>query len=74
MPKEEENKVYDLIGQLIQTLSSPAIAIDDVHTPKLHARFLATLLSHHRRDRATVGRLHPQSPTQQSHQENVHGP
>ncbi|KAF7328787.1 hypothetical protein MVEN_02507600 [Mycena venus] len=66
MPKEEENQVYDLIGRLIQTLSSPEIAIDDRHTPKLYARFLAGLLSRHRRDGATVGRLHPQPPTQQS--------
>ncbi|CAK5274670.1 unnamed protein product, partial [Mycena citricolor] len=57
MSKEEENKVYDLIGRLIQTLSSPEIAIDDRHTPKLYARFLAGLLSKHRRDGATVGRL-----------------
>ncbi|KAF8198312.1 hypothetical protein K438DRAFT_1584084 [Mycena galopus ATCC 62051] len=66
MPKEEENQVYDLIGRLIQTLSSPDIAIDDRHTPKLYARFLAGLLSRHRRDGATIGRLHPQPPTQQS--------
>ncbi|KAJ7725205.1 fungal-specific transcription factor domain-containing protein [Mycena metata] len=66
MPKEEENQVYDLIGRLIQTLSSPEIAIDDRHTPKLYARFLAGLLSRHRRDGATVGRLHPQPPTTKS--------
>ncbi|KAJ7226928.1 hypothetical protein GGX14DRAFT_627532 [Mycena pura] len=62
MVKEEENQVFDLIGRLIQTLSSPEIAIDDRHTPKLYARFLAGLLSKHRRDGATVGRLHPQPP------------
>ena len=50
-----------MIGRLIQTLSSPKIAIDDRHTPKLYARFLAGLLSRHRRDGVTVGRLHPQS-------------
>ncbi|KAJ7302054.1 hypothetical protein DFH08DRAFT_919001 [Mycena albidolilacea] len=66
MSKEEETQVYDLIGRLIQTLSSPEIAIDDRHTPKLYARFLAGLLSRHRRDGATLGRLHPQPPTQQS--------
>ncbi|KAJ7666954.1 hypothetical protein DFH06DRAFT_1384519 [Mycena polygramma] len=66
MPKEEENQVYDLIGRLIQTLSSPEIAIDDRHTPKLYARFLAGLLSRHRRDGATVGRLHPQPPPPQN--------
>ncbi|KAJ7348619.1 fungal-specific transcription factor domain-containing protein [Mycena albidolilacea] len=66
VPKEEDHLVYDLIGRLIQTLSSPEVAIDDRHTPKLYARFLAGLLSGHRRDGATVGRLHPQPPTQQS--------
>ncbi|KAJ7140019.1 fungal-specific transcription factor domain-containing protein [Mycena crocata] len=66
MPKEQETEVFDLIGRLIQTLSSPEIAIDDRHTPKLYARFLAGLLSRHRRDGATVGRLHPQPPAQQS--------
>ncbi|KAJ7485082.1 hypothetical protein B0H11DRAFT_1149994 [Mycena galericulata] len=66
MAKEQENEVFDLIGRLIQTLSSPEIAIDDRHTPKLYARFLASLLSRHRRDGATVGRLHPQPPAQQN--------
>ncbi|KAG6885331.1 hypothetical protein C0993_003179 [Termitomyces sp. T159_Od127] len=60
--KEQETEVFDLIGRLIQILSSPEIAIDDRHTPKLYARFLAGLLSRHRRDGATVGRLHPQPP------------
>ncbi|KAJ7641594.1 hypothetical protein FB45DRAFT_359818 [Roridomyces roridus] len=67
MPKEEENEVYDLIGRLIQTLSSPEVAIDDRHTPKLYARFLAGLLSRHRRDGATVGRLQPQAPPPQNY-------
>ncbi|KAJ6632448.1 hypothetical protein B0H10DRAFT_1771021 [Mycena sp. CBHHK59/15] len=66
MAQEQETEVFDLIGRLIQTLSSPEIAIDDRHTPKLYARFLAGLLSRHRRDGATVGRLHPQPPAQQS--------
>ncbi|KAG6896899.1 hypothetical protein C0992_005371 [Termitomyces sp. T32_za158] len=65
--KEQETEVFDLIGRLIQTLSSPEIAIDDRHTPKLYARFLAGLLSRHRRDGATVGRLHPHpSPSNNS--------
>jgi hypothetical protein len=62
LSKEEENDIFNLIGRLIQTLSSSAIAIDDRHTPKLYARFLAGLLSKHRRDGATVGRLQPQPP------------
>ncbi|KAG5221381.1 fst3 transcription factor [Salix suchowensis] len=42
------------------------IAIDDRHTPKLYARFLAGLLSRHRRDGATVGRLQTQPPPTQN--------
>ncbi|KAJ3509576.1 hypothetical protein NLJ89_g5151 [Agrocybe chaxingu] len=60
--KEQENEIFDLIGRLIQTLSSPKISIDDRHTPKLYARFLAGLLSRHRRDGATVGRLQTMPP------------
>jgi hypothetical protein len=62
LSKNQENEIFDLIGRLIQTLSSPDIAIDDRHTPKLYARFLAGLLSRHRRDGAGVGRMHPQPP------------
>lgn len=65
LTKEQEGDIFELIGRLIQTLSSPKIAIDDRHTPKLYARFLAGLLSRHRRDGATVGRLHP-NPSGQS--------
>jgi hypothetical protein len=66
LTKGQENNIFDLIGRLIQTLSSPKIAIDDRHTPKLYARFLAGLLSGHRRDGAAVGRSQavppPESP------------
>ncbi|KAL0948305.1 hypothetical protein HGRIS_010897 [Hohenbuehelia grisea] len=65
LAKDQENEIFDLIGRLIQTLSSPEIAIDDRHTPRLYARFLAGLLSRHRRDGATVGRLHTQPPPAQ---------
>jgi len=65
LTKGQENDIFDLIGRLIQTLSSPKIAIDDRHTPKLYARFLAGLLSRHRRDGATMGRLQPVPPTLQ---------
>ncbi|KAF7305162.1 hypothetical protein MKEN_01231400 [Mycena kentingensis (nom. inval.)] len=66
MSQEEEKRVFNLIGRLIQTLSSPEVAIDDRHTPKLYARFLAGLLSKHRRDGASVGRMQAHSPP--SHQ------
>jgi len=46
----EEIEILELISRLIQTLSSPKIALDDKHTPKLYARFLAGLLSRHRRE------------------------
>ncbi|KAJ8079809.1 hypothetical protein PM082_016631 [Marasmius tenuissimus] len=54
LPDEEKSEIYQLIARLIQTLSSPNIAIDDRHTPKLYARFLTGLLSHYRRDGATI--------------------
>ena len=50
---EEEAEILKLISRLIQALSSPKVAIDDKHTPKLYARFLATLLARHRKDGAT---------------------
>ncbi len=62
--KEQENEIFELIGRLIHTLSSPKIAIDDRHTPKLYARFLASLLSRHRRDGAGTGRLQTNLPPQ----------
>jgi len=43
-------KIFDLIGRLIQTLNSPEVAIDNKHTPKLHAKFLAALLTKHHQD------------------------
>ncbi|TFY50349.1 hypothetical protein EVG20_g11570, partial [Dentipellis fragilis] len=62
LPDGQESEIFELIGRLIQVLSSPQIAIDERHTPKLYSRFLAGLLSKHRRDGATTGRLHTQPP------------
>ncbi|KAF8151772.1 fungal-specific transcription factor domain-containing protein [Crassisporium funariophilum] len=62
LAKDQESNIFDLIGRLIMTLSSTKIAIDDRHTPKLYARFLASLLSRHRGDGATVGRLQTNPP------------
>ena len=72
--REGENEIFDLIGRLIQTLSGNPIAIDDRHAPKLYARFLAGLLSKHRRDGtgAIVGRLQTQPPPSQSMQMPPH--
>jgi hypothetical protein len=64
MTKEIEAEIFDLIGRLIQKFSSPDIAIDDRHTPKLYARFLAGLLARNRRDGATANRSHHQPPPQ----------
>jgi len=47
---DEERQILDLISRLIQALSSSKIAIDDKHTPKLYARFLAHLLTRYRKD------------------------
>ncbi|KAF8804042.1 hypothetical protein BYT27DRAFT_7194756 [Phlegmacium glaucopus] len=74
LTKDQEINVFDLIGRLIQTLSSPKIAIDDRHTPKLYARFLAGLLSRHRRDGATIGRLQPLPPPPSSLSTNTNSP
>ena len=46
----DKAKIFDLIGRLIQTLSSPEVAIDNKHTPKLHAKFLAGLLTKYHQD------------------------
>lgn len=59
----QEGEIFDLIERLIHTLNSPEIAIDDRHTPKLHARFLFGLLSKHRRD-TTRERTRSQEPPQ----------
>jgi hypothetical protein len=48
--QSQETELLALVGRLIQTLSNPSIAIDDRHTPKVYARFLAGLLSRHRRE------------------------
>src|ERR1700722_4180162 len=62
MSKEQENEVFELIGRLIQMLSSPEITIDDRHTPKLYARFLAGFLMRHRRDGGSSGRMNARPP------------
>ena len=63
LSKQQENEIFTLIGKLIQTLSSPEIAIDDRHTPRLYARFLAGLLTRHRREGTNTSRQqHPPPP------------
>ncbi|KAK0440527.1 hypothetical protein EV421DRAFT_1737193 [Armillaria borealis] len=48
--KADKDESINLIGILIDKFSSSDIAVDDRHTPKLYARFLATLLSKYRRN------------------------
>ena len=64
-----EDEIFDSIGRLITTLQE--VAIDERHTPRLYARFLAGLLTKHRKGGSTIaGRLQPHPPashTTQSH-------
>jgi hypothetical protein len=62
MSKEQENDVFNLIWRLIQTLSSPEIAIDGRHTPSIYARFLTGLLMKHRRGGVATSRSNNQLP------------
>ncbi|KAF9048353.1 hypothetical protein BDZ89DRAFT_1057928 [Hymenopellis radicata] len=65
--KADDDEIFDLIGTLIQKLSSSNVAIDERHTPKLYARFLAGLLSKYKRDGwVTVGRLQTIPPPGQT--------
>lgn len=60
-----EDEIFESISRLITTLQE--LAIDERHTPHLYARFLASLLTKHRKGGAGVGG-HPQSqpPASQS--------
>ncbi|KIP02098.1 hypothetical protein PHLGIDRAFT_26729 [Phlebiopsis gigantea 11061_1 CR5-6] len=69
--KQQESEIFQLIHNLIQTLQSPEIAIDERHAPRLHARFLTGLLSRYKRDVATTGRLHTQPPPTQDQYNRV---
>lgn len=64
LTREMEDDIFDLIGRLITTLQD--LAIDERHTPHLYARFLASLLTKHRKGGAGVGgHTQPQPPTSQ---------
>ena len=60
--RDQTNQIYTLIGKLIQVLASSEVSIDDRHTPKLYARFLAGLLAKHQPGGSSSGRLHPGRP------------
>jgi len=62
LSREQTNNMLGLIGKLIQVLASSEVSIDDRHTPKLYARFLASLLSKHQPQGSSSGRLLPRNP------------
>ncbi|KAF9236150.1 fungal-specific transcription factor domain-containing protein [Melanogaster broomeanus] len=62
--QEMEDEIFDSIGRLITTLQD--VAVDERHTPGLYARFLAGLLTKHRKGGGAVaGRLQQLPPTSQ---------
>jgi hypothetical protein len=62
LSKSEETSTVELISRLIQTFSSPDIAVDEKHTPRLYALFLTALLTRQRSDGPTMGQLQTQPP------------
>ena len=68
---QRRDEIFNLIGGLIDVLNSPEIAVDERHTPRLHARFLAQLLGKHRRN---VSRLDPSRPQYPPQGQTVGGP
>lgn len=67
-----EDEIFDSIGRLITTLQE--VAIDERHTPRLYARFLAGLLTKHRKGGSTIaGRLQPHPPSSQPVQSHSYG-
>ncbi|KAJ6471448.1 hypothetical protein C8R45DRAFT_1014408 [Mycena sanguinolenta] len=54
--EREESEMYDLIQRVIRTLNSPEIAVDDHHPSKIHAQFIARVLSHHHPNNAVYHR------------------
>lgn len=64
LTREMEDEIFDSISRLITTFQE--VAIDERHTPRLYARFLAGLLTKHRRGGSTItGRSQPQPPPSQ---------
>jgi hypothetical protein len=48
----QADSTISLLERLISTLSDPEVAVDDMHGPKVYARFLGTLLVGHRNEAA----------------------
>ncbi len=54
LDKADKDESVKLIEILINKLSSSDIAVDDRHTPKLYARFLATVLDKYQQSQETA--------------------
>jgi hypothetical protein len=69
LTREMEDEIFDSIGRLITTLQD--VAIDERHTPRLYARFLASLLTKHRKGGGAVAARSQQlpPPSQTAHQQ-----
>ncbi|KAH7920352.1 hypothetical protein BV22DRAFT_1021375 [Leucogyrophana mollusca] len=69
LTRQMEDEIFELIGRLITCLQD--VAIDERHTPRLYARFLAGLLTKHRKGGGGVaGRLQPMPPPSQTTQQH----
>ncbi|KAF8836497.1 hypothetical protein BDN67DRAFT_1014656 [Paxillus ammoniavirescens] len=70
LTREMEDEIFDSIGRLITTLQD--VAIDERHTPRLYARFLASLLTKHRKGGGAVAARSQQlpPPSQTAHQQH----
>ena len=51
----QAESIIPLLERLISTLSDPEVAVDDMHGPKVYARFLGSLLVGHRNEVAQSG-------------------
>ena len=69
-----EDEIYQLIERLVNTIGSPQIAVDERHAPMLYSRFLARLLSKHKRDGAERGRMRQHGPLTQQPQASSSAP
>ncbi|PBK98248.1 hypothetical protein ARMGADRAFT_572182 [Armillaria gallica] len=54
LDKADKDESVKLIGILIDKFSSSDVAVDDRHTPKLYARFLATALGNYQKTQGTA--------------------
>ncbi|KAK0234469.1 hypothetical protein EDD85DRAFT_774367 [Armillaria nabsnona] len=54
LDKADKDESVKLIGILINKFSSSDVAVDDRHTPKLYARFLATALGNYQQSQGTA--------------------